>query len=389
MKRALLFALFLAACDAASTASVTAAVGIEVGSGPHKGIIQEQQGTKVELVPMTDGTVRAYITDAAGTPQRATSEVKMTVSAPSFSPTDVTMAPAEGGAYLVGRLPGPPPSSPATVAVAFPAGVTFNYEAVPFAPGIAVAPVVPVVTVTTPPTEGVPPSFAPPHQGTVTRVGDNLVEVVIMPKGEVHAYAYTLDAQPIPVAEVSIPEIEIQYQKKPYKVVMAPASAEPYLVGHIDAKVEIPAQAEIVVACPKPVKIKSVVYEPTAVVFAPYVVAAPIVVVAPAVIVTPPAPPTVVVTPPPPVVVTPPTVGVGVTVKTPAVVVTPPPPVIVVPPKVSVEVGVGIGVGVGVKTSHKSVKTKKCPPGHVWSDGKCHSTGKGNEKKKYSGKGKK
>lgn len=27
-------------------------------------------------------------------------------------------------------------------------------------------------------------------------------------------------------------------------------------------------------------------------------------------------------------------------------------------------------------------KAKKCPPGHVWSDGKCHNTGKGHDKDK-------
>lgn len=28
-----------------------------------------------------------------------------------------------------------------------------------------------------------------------------------------------------------------------------------------------------------------------------------------------------------------------------------------------------------------SSQKKKCPPGHVWSDGKCHNKGKGNENK--------
>ena len=33
-------------------------------------------------------------------------------------------------------------------------------------------------------------------------------------------------------------------------------------------------------------------------------------------------------------------------------------------------------------SSHaRSGSRGKCPPGHVWSDGKCHSTGHGNEKK--------
>lgn len=283
MKRALLLALFLAACDATNAAAV---VGVEVGAGPHKGIVQEQQGVKVELVPMSDGTVRAYLTDAAGSPQRATGEVKMTVSAPSFSPTAVTMAPAEGGAYLVGKLPGPPPAGPANVEIAFPAGVTFAYNSVPFAPGtVAVAPVAapPVAVATT----GIPAGFVAPHQGTVTRVGDNLVEVVILPKGEVQTYVYTLTGQPVPVSEVSIPEIEIEYKKKPYKVKMEPSKTEPYLVGTIGAKVEIPANAEVVVSCPKPVTIYGVVYEPSVIVFTPYVLAVPVVVVSPAVIVTP------------------------------------------------------------------------------------------------------
>jgi hypothetical protein len=35
------------------------------------------------------------------------------------------------------------------------------------------------------------------------------------------------------------------------------------------------------------------------------------------------------------------------------------------------------------------VNDKKCPPGHVWSDGNCHDTGKGNDPNKDRGKGKK
>lgn len=29
-----------------------------------------------------------------------------------------------------------------------------------------------------------------------------------------------------------------------------------------------------------------------------------------------------------------------------------------------------------------------CPPGHVWSDGKCHDRGKGHDPAKHKGKGK-
>jgi len=30
--------------------------------------------------------------------------------------------------------------------------------------------------------------------------------------------------------------------------------------------------------------------------------------------------------------------------------------------------------------SRSAVSSKKCPPGHVWSDGQCHSKGKGHDK---------
>jgi hypothetical protein len=36
--------------------------------------------------------------------------------------------------------------------------------------------------------------------------------------------------------------------------------------------------------------------------------------------------------------------------------------------------------------SKSSNNSKKCPPGHVWSDGKCHDTGKGHDKDKDKGK---
>lgn len=31
--------------------------------------------------------------------------------------------------------------------------------------------------------------------------------------------------------------------------------------------------------------------------------------------------------------------------------------------------------------TRSAVAAKKCPPGHQWSDGRCHATGRGNEKK--------
>ena len=35
----------------------------------------------------------------------------------------------------------------------------------------------------------------------------------------------------------------------------------------------------------------------------------------------------------------------------------------------------------GVTRSEASAK--KCPPGHQWSDGRCHATGKGNDPAKH------
>ena len=31
-------------------------------------------------------------------------------------------------------------------------------------------------------------------------------------------------------------------------------------------------------------------------------------------------------------------------------------------------------------SSHSSASSRRCPPGHVWSDGSCRSKGHGNEK---------
>jgi hypothetical protein len=363
MKRSFYFAIFAAACSSVEPSSVVTAVGIKIGDGPHQGIVQEQAGVKVEVVPMPDGTVRAYLADTSGQPQKATGEVKMTISADAFSPTEVVMSPAEDGAYLVGKLPGPAPTTPANLAIVFPAGLTYEYSAVAFSPSVVVA--APVVDVTV---AGVPVGFKAPNGGTITRVGDNIVEVVIQPKGEVHAYAYTLDAQPIPIAEIQIPEVEIQYEQKPYKVKLKQHVSEPYFVGVIDAKVSIPAQAEVVIVAPQPIQLRGVVYQPTAVVFAPIIVAAPIVVVS--------AP--VLVVPPPPVVVPP----VGVHLVTPGVVIT--------PPRIDVNVGIGIGIGIGGKVGHKSNKAvgyptgyKATPPGYKATPQK-----KGSYKKSHKGSNK-
>lgn len=34
----------------------------------------------------------------------------------------------------------------------------------------------------------------------------------------------------------------------------------------------------------------------------------------------------------------------------------------------------------GKAAKHSTVSAKKCPPGHQWSDGACHSKGKGHDR---------
>jgi hypothetical protein len=36
-------------------------------------------------------------------------------------------------------------------------------------------------------------------------------------------------------------------------------------------------------------------------------------------------------------------------------------------------------VVVAPRSSRSAASAKRCPPGHQWSDGRCHSTGKGND----------
>ncbi len=42
--------------------------------------------------------------------------------------------------------------------------------------------------------------------------------------------------------------------------------------------------------------------------------------------------------------------------------------------------GAGCVIVPGRGQSRSAVSAKKCPPGHVWSDGACHSTGKGHDR---------
>ncbi len=42
--------------------------------------------------------------------------------------------------------------------------------------------------------------------------------------------------------------------------------------------------------------------------------------------------------------------------------------------------GTGCVVHVPGARSSSAVSAKKCPPGHVWSDGRCHETGRGRDK---------
>jgi hypothetical protein len=262
MRRALLLALWLAGCDGALPLTA-------VGTGPNRGYVQELHGSEVELVPMSDGTVRVYTSAANGTPQKATGEIKMSITAPSFSPTEVLLAPAEDGAYLVGTLPNAP-QQPADVVLVFPSGATFTYKQIPLISGVA-----PVVSVVAP---GVPGSFKPPHGGTVTRVGDSLVEVVLAAKGEVQTYVYTLDGVLVPVNEVKIPSVQVTHEGKPYKAKLKP-SKDGYLTGKLDAKITIPAQAEVLIAFVEPIYLYGIVYQPQVIFFPVYVIVAPIVIV--------------------------------------------------------------------------------------------------------------
>ena len=45
------------------------------------------------------------------------------------------------------------------------------------------------------------------------------------------------------------------------------------------------------------------------------------------------------------------------------------------------------GTGCVVVAPHgatrSAVSAKKCPPGHEWSDGRCHATGKGHDRAKH------
>lgn len=354
--------LLIAACqETPSTAVAAASVGLAIGSGTHAGVIQEARGTRVEVVPFSDGSIRAYITDASGQPIQATATVTANITAPDFSPTEVALVPAENGAFLVGKLSGPAPKTPAQIDLVFPEGVKLSYASVPLvAEAIVTAPALAVVTPEAPAVTIVPADFVPPHKGTVTRVGDNIVEVVIAPKGEVQAYVYELDGDPIPPAEVTIPAVDIVYESKPYNVKLAPAKGDVYFVGRVDAKLTIPAQAKIEIDCPQPVIIRGVTYQPDIIVFAaPYIVYEPVV-FTPIVVTGP----NVVVDGPDVVVGAP-----GVVVTTPGIVVRPP-SLVVVPPRVNVGVNVGIGVGVGVKYSgkHSHKHSHKHKKKHKYSD---------------------
>ncbi len=39
------------------------------------------------------------------------------------------------------------------------------------------------------------------------------------------------------------------------------------------------------------------------------------------------------------------------------------------------------------RPAHSSHELKSCPPGHRWSDGRCHDRGKGHDPAKHHGKG--
>lgn len=270
----LLLALLLVGCQGGGE-NLVAAVSIKAGTGPHDGAIQEARGTKVELVPMSDGTLRAYVTDQAGVPLMAQGEVKATISAPSFAPQEIILRPEGDGAYFVGTLPASLPEEPADVNLFFPgAEVNLTYQDIPLSSKAAARPG-PVQVVSS----GVPPDFTPPHKGVVSRVGDNLVEVVIAPKGEVRTYVYDLTGAPVPLVEVKIPSVQVTYEGKPYTVKLKPNPKQGYLSGRVNTKVTIPKDATVEIAFVEPIIIHEVSYAPDVIVFPVYVVYEPIIIV--------------------------------------------------------------------------------------------------------------
>lgn len=234
------------------------AVGIKSGKGPHQGMIQEINGAQVELLPLEGGNVRVYLSDANGTPHRATGNIPMTVSSEAFSPTEVTLTPAEDGAYLVGRLPRIP-EAPVELKLGFPSGVVFVFPSVPFAPLTTTVSVAPPISVATP-------------GRAVAKLGDHSAEVTISPKGEVRVQVFDSGAKALPTSNLSIPVVELEHQKTRYQVKLKPHPTEPYLVGMLNAKLSIPERTELLVWCPKSILIEGVVFEPSVIVFSTYIV---------------------------------------------------------------------------------------------------------------------
>ena len=226
------------------------------GLGPHQGMIQEKDGSRVELVAGPDKSVRVYLFDTRGNQQRASGEVKMKLIADAFAPKETKLKPSEDGSFLVGRLP--EGKGVAEVTLEFPSGASFVFPGVMLGEPVTLA-VAPAVEVVTPPAE---------TPGGVALVGEHKVAAEVLAKGEVRVRVYQEDATLLPASEFSLPEITLEHEKKKHTVKLT--QREGYWVGYLSAPVEISAGAQVVILCQAPLVIRGVSYEPARVVFTRY-----------------------------------------------------------------------------------------------------------------------
>jgi hypothetical protein len=233
----------------------TTAVGVQLG--PHQGFVQEKNGVRVELVVKPSGEVQVYLFDSLGTPQLATKPVQMMVSAPGFAQATSTLQPSPDQLFLVGKLPAV--QGEVDLSVPFPSGDTFVF------PKIQGPPQSTPVQVTT--------------KGGSAQLGNSKIEAEILPKGEVRVKAFGEDGAPLPADSFSVPELTVEHKGKPYPVKLSKKPSSTYWSGTISNQVQIDAGAEVKILCNAPVVIQEITYQPTVIVFAPYVVVVPVKVV--------------------------------------------------------------------------------------------------------------
>ncbi len=186
------------------------------GQPQHGGVVQASGNYFVELVPEPEGKLSAYVRDGTGgAPPPAQVELGAEVRPANGPPASVALVHDPDDDRYEGTLSGVPAGThPVEVTLGIgpsESKAEFPAVALSVAPGIAAA----------------------AHGGVVTIAGEQRLEVVAAPAGEVHVYVTEPSGAAVPIDDVELPSVTMHLPAGPRVVPLRKHGA--YFVGTLGA----------------------------------------------------------------------------------------------------------------------------------------------------------